>query len=83
MSSRFYITDDDGDPDAPRQLYEYNGLCPGMLVRYANPHMPGADLPEPLVLTALFLMQTSEPGVQAILNDGEWEVNADNLVEAT
>jgi hypothetical protein len=77
--SRFYITDA-ADPEAPVELTEYNGLRPGVEVVYDNPALP--PLPRPLVVTELirFHPDTDDPGgVSAILNEGEYEVNADNL----
>lgn len=79
MSSRFYDTNPD-DPDAPTPLAEYRGLRPGDSVRYAPRDSPHT-LDEPLVITELNLFGLL--GVQAILNDGEYEVSADNLVKAT
>jgi hypothetical protein len=86
---KWYDTDPD-DPEAPIRLTEYNGLKDGMRVRYENPHA-GHQLEGPLTVSALFSFEKrfapgkDEPGrvlmVQAILNDGEYECNADNLVE--
>ena len=77
--SRFYETDAE-DPLAPVLLDEWNGLKPGMTVRYIG------DIPLPyhLVVTELveFPATDTEPGwVTAILNDGDWELNASQLRE--
>jgi hypothetical protein len=83
--SRFYETDPT-DPDAPRELPEYRGLRPGMSVRYENPAWRQPDgmfktggMDGPLMISEIIDFADC---VTAILNDGEWEVNADNLVEA-
>lgn len=74
--SRFYTTDP-SDPDAPVLLQSHKGLRAGMTVEYTGP----IPLDGPLVITEL--LSWSRVGlthnVQAILNDGEYEVDADNL----
>jgi hypothetical protein len=73
------------DPDAPVLLDHYKDLRPGLMVVYDNPRMAGARLPGPLVVTELWEMQLSHSrrrSITAILNDGEWEVSADNLKPA-
>ena len=84
--SRFYETDPD-DPDAPVELDEYNGLRPGMRVLYQNPawRMPDGTfktggMDPPLVIDEILRFPTEIPLVQAVVNGGEWECNADNLV---
>jgi hypothetical protein len=78
MSSRFYRIDPD-DPDAPIVLSRYNcghgEIRPGRPVRYENPDAPPLPAGE-LILTELLAFG---PRVLAILNDGEYEVSADNL----
>lgn len=78
--SRFYTTDP-ADPDAPVLIDEYNGLKPGMTVEYAYDLL----LPGPFVITEL--LRWDHPGVahavQAILDDGAFEVDADNLRPVT
>lgn len=76
--SKFYRTDPN-DPDAPVVLDEYRGLRPGSPVEYVNPASAIEPLPQPLVITQLVLFPSPDY-VSAILNDGEYEVNADNLV---
>lgn len=77
MTSSFYETNPD-DPEAPVVLSEYRGLVPGMPVRYtATPPLSG-----PLVIAELVRFpgaMTCPSFVQAVLNGGEYEVNADNL----
>ena len=70
------------DPDAPVHLAEWEGLRPGSAVSYVGP-MP---MPGPLVVTALHrfpevtMACTRDAGyVLAILNEGEYEVDAANL----
>lgn len=72
--SKFYDTDT-GDPLGPRELHEWEGLRPGMEVVYTGP-MP---LPGPLVVAELVDFGDY---VFAVLNDGEYEVNAANLAAA-
>jgi hypothetical protein len=84
------LTDPD-DPEAPVVIDEYNGLRPGAHVVYQNPAWRQPDgsyktggMDPPLVITELVRMPGLEERhghdmVQAVLNDGEWEVNADNL----
>ena len=87
MTDPYYILDPD-DPEAPVKLDEYSGLRPGMQVIYINNANPKLTLPGPLVLTALYRFpglemrhyENGDSHVQAVLNDGEYEVNADNLV---
>ena len=82
--SGYYHTDPT-DPEAPVELTEYNGLRPGMRVIYTNPAFQQPDgtykpagMDPPLILTALYRMGDSGY-TEAIVNGGEWEVNADNL----
>lgn len=79
--SDYYDTD---DADAPRELTEYHGLRVGMRVRYENPAWRQPDgtyrtggMDGPLIVSALYAF--GERDVQAVLNDGEIECNADNL----
>lgn len=72
----FYETNPD-DPEAPIELDTYGDLHPGTSVMYDNPYMPGG-LDGPLVITRLYLWPDLNL-VQAVLNDGELEVNADIL----
>jgi len=77
--SQYYETDPN-DPEAPIPLTEYRGLRPGMNVTYQNPHAPSLGLPGPLIVDELIQWNTpGTPNVQAVLNGGEYEVNADNL----
>lgn len=73
--SRFYACDA-SDPDAPVLLGSYRGLRAGMAVEYVNPRAP--SLPGSLIVTEIVRLAADH--VTAILNDGQWEVNADNLV---
>jgi hypothetical protein len=73
--SRFYETDP-RDPDAPHLVDNYQGLRPGMAVRYAG---PGAPLDGPLTITELVTFDGDDGFTTAILNDGEFETDADNL----
>jgi len=75
-----YYNTDPNDPEAPVLLERYNGLSPGDAVEYVNDRWPGGAISGPLVLTALY--DWPEHGVSAILNDGEWEVDAVNLRKA-
>ena len=84
------MTDPD-DPEAPVRLDEYNGMRPGDFVAYENPAFRQEDgtfktggMDETLVIGALYhfppiTTESGEPYVEAILNEGEWAVNADNL----
>jgi hypothetical protein len=81
QSSRFYDT---RSPDAPRVLAEYRGphhglIRPGFQVVYENPAWRQPDgsyetggLDGPFTVTELI-------PVQAILDEGAYEVSADNL----
>lgn len=80
----FYRTDPD-DPDAPIRIDEHQGMRVGDLVAYTNPAL-AFGLTEPMKLTALYQFRDCRRSVvpsgvltQAILNEGEFEVNADNL----
>lgn len=75
----WYITDPQ-DPEAPVRLEEYRGLREGMSVVYHNPHST-LTLDGPLRLDAVYEFPTIRgvTMVQAVLNDGEYEVNANNL----
>jgi hypothetical protein len=78
----WYDTDPD-DPEAPVRLTEYNGLRDGMAVRYRNPHSR-VQLTGPLTVSAIYRFKDADGQVvmvQAILNEGEYEVSADNLEE--
>jgi hypothetical protein len=75
--SQFYETDP-SDPDAPVVLDEWHDLRPGMAVRYTGP----IPLHGPLVIWELvrFSGDGTEAGwVTAVLNNGEYEVDAANL----
>ena len=81
--SQFYETDPD-DPEAPTLLDEYNGLKPGDHVLYQVEEWRQPDgtyktggMDPPLVITEL--VHLGDEFVTAIINNGEWEVNADNL----
>ena len=85
--SQFYNIDLD-DPESPQLLEEYKNLRPGDHVVYQYPPWRQPDgtyktggMDPPLVITEILYWPTHEtmPQVQAILNEGEWEVNADNL----
>lgn len=81
--SEFYVTDP-ADPEAPRVLQEYTGPChgtirPGDEVVYDNPSFP---LPLPGPLTVTELIDLGGGPVQAILNNGTYEVTARNLRRA-
>jgi len=93
--SKFYDVDP-SDPESPVVLEEYRTprgfmLRPGMGVRYENEAWLQPDgtyktggMDGPLVITEIIGFPVIEPHEvlppQAILNNGEWEVNADNLV---
>lgn len=72
--SSFYATDP-FDPMAPVVLDEWEGLRPGMTVLYGGP-MP---LPGPHVIVELLDFVDY---VLAVLDDGVYEVQADNLTPA-
>jgi len=89
--SRFYDTT---DPDGPKELYSYttdrgDTLTPGMRVVYENPSLDRAGIEGTLKITELIDLGDMsdadpelDPGshhVTAILNEGVWEVAADNL----
>jgi len=85
--SRYYATDA-GDPDAPRVLRGFTGakgtIKPGDHVVYENEAWRQQDgtyrtggMDPPLVVAEL--VDLGGGPVQAILNDGEWEVSAANL----
>lgn len=74
MTGKFYDADPD-DPEAPVLLGEWSGLKPGDHVRLKPSCAP---LPGPLVIAELW--DFGEGFVQAVLNDGEYEVTASNLV---
>jgi len=76
--SRFYETNPN-DPDAPVLIEEHDGMCIGDVVRYIGP-VP--LMVHPLVVTE-FIRWPGDELVSAILNDGEFEVNADNLALQT
>jgi hypothetical protein len=85
-ASKFYVTDPE-DPEAPVVLAEYNGkhhgvTRPGDTVEYDDPGAPwlGSPAPDgvPLIVTEIIDFGGGFPP-QAILNDGAWEVSADNL----
>jgi len=72
--SKYYVTNPD-DPDAPIVLTEYDGIRPGDVVRYVGP-VP--LMAAPLIVSEL-IRWPQDDLCCAILNDGEFEVNADNL----
>jgi hypothetical protein len=81
QASRFYDT----APGGPRVLAGYSGphhdtIRPGDLVVYENPawREPVAAVAVPMIITEIIDFGGDLPP-QAILNDGEWEVSADNL----
>jgi|KBSSwiS6_1023812.scaffolds.fasta_scaffold120729_2 hypothetical protein len=82
-----YYDGDPEDPEAPVELDEYKNIKPGIQVVYDNPRFR-APLPGPLIVSALYRFPAAVGSwndyewVCAILNDGEYEVNADNLKEA-
>jgi hypothetical protein len=72
-------------PDAPAVLAEHDGLKPGDTVAYENPSLKEPDgtywtggMSSTLYVSELIDFGRGAP-VQAILNDGEWEVSAVNL----
>ncbi len=69
---------DPTDPDAPLLLDEYKGIKPGDKVTH---HAPVAPLTGPLTVDAIYQFTDNGQGgwVTAVLNDGEYEVNADHL----
>lgn len=71
--SRFYNTDPN-DPDAPVLLDEWEGLRPGVAVRYEGTHA----LEGPFVVTEI--LHWDDLSTTVILNDGEYECEARNLV---
>ena len=81
--SKYYSTDS-SDPFAPIELEEYQGINVGDTVTYANAEMRGYDPFTDITLTvsAFYRFTTGLPEdyVAAILNDGDWEVSADNLI---
>lgn len=95
--TEFYLTDPH-DPEAPVRLDEYHGLRPGDQVVYNNPEFQVPLSDGPVTLTALYRfppiakeggrrwdltdVDDDESYVSAVCNDGEFEVNADNLVKA-
>jgi len=81
--SQYYDTESEDD-DGPVLLDMYNGLKPGDHVVYQNPSWLQSDgtyktagMDPPLVITEL--VRLGADFVTAIINEGEWEVNADNL----
>ena len=84
--SKFY-DNDQADPDAPRLLAEYFGawhqgaIRPGDTVVYDCPQAPyrGSPAPEGVPLVIAELLTFGAGPVQAVLNDGEFEMSADNL----
>lgn len=86
MTTEWYITDPD-DPEAPVSVECVtvpNGLLTvGDTVLYHNPAGPG--LSGRHVLSALYFLPPLNDGAgyySAILNDGEYECNAENLMRA-
>lgn len=91
MSDPYYNLD---DPDGPTALQQYGLLRVGMRVRYCNPAFLQPDgtyktggMDPPLVVSGLYQHpfprfggEEDHPQVSAVLNEGEWEVSADNLV---
>lgn len=86
--TEWYHTDVD-DPEAPVELLVYKGMRAGDFVVYENPAWRREDgtyatggMDGTLVVSALFRFPADVAGgdyVEAILNEGEWQVNADNL----
>jgi signal peptidase I len=78
--SRFYDT---SDPDGPTVLASYNGrggmLQPGDHVVYDNPQLGPAGMTGEYVIEELIDIGGEEPIVTAVLDDGRYEVTADNL----
>jgi hypothetical protein len=89
--SRFYDTDAPGGPALVESYTTKRGdtLTPGLRVLYENPSVKLSGIDGPLVITELIDLGDMadadpelDPGshhVTAILNDGHWEVAADNL----
>jgi hypothetical protein len=85
-----YYETDPNDPEAPVELTEYGDLRVGSKVRYQNlswfkPDGTYATAGMDDVYTVYALYRFPEmvgegDYVEAILDDGEWQVNADNLV---
>jgi hypothetical protein len=79
-----YYETNPADPFAPVLLAEYNGIKAGDLVTYDNPQAP--PLPGELRVSAFYQfgpIPPDDPGwTSAILNDGEYEVDAANLRRA-
>ena len=78
--SKFYDITHPDEPGSPVVLDEWNGLKPGMTVRYIG------DIPLPYHLVVCELIEFPGDGfesgwVTAILNDGDWELDASNLRE--
>jgi len=82
--SQFFHIDPD-DPQGPRMLNEYKGIRPGDEVVYrARPALKSLRTDDRLVVTELVEFgenkaQGQWAWVLAVLNDGEFEVDADNL----
>lgn len=73
----FYVNDPT-DPEAPVVLDDYRGLKPGDRVVYTGPvGLAGTFVVEQLI--RIFPGTDNYGTVQAILNGGAYEVNADNL----
>lgn len=79
---------DDNDPDAPKLLPQYRGIRAGDQVRYVGPIPLDRDPQRAFVVSELVewelsgdLFDGGEPEVHrvAVLDNGTWEVNADNL----
>ncbi|MBO0838920.1 MAG: hypothetical protein J2P28_25870 [Actinobacteria bacterium] len=81
MDSRFYETDPD-DPEAPIVLTEYMGLKPGDRVTYIGHAPPWRANHRPVIAELVAWRGTYPHGTLAILDEGEWEVDADNLRKA-
>ena len=71
--SRFYATDAK-DPQAPVVMDEFDGLRPGMSVRYVGPR----TLEGTFVVTEI--IHWADHATTVILNDGKYEVDHSNLV---
>lgn len=77
---KFYVTDPD-DPSAPVLLAEYHGIKPGDEVTYHNPAASLPPLPGPLTVDEIYEFRDLGAGgwVVALLNGGQYEVNAGHL----
>jgi hypothetical protein len=80
---KYYDTDPE-DPEAPIELDEYKDIKPGAQVIYDNPQVQ-APLPDRLTVSAIYRFPATigtwndYARTVVILNDGEYEVDADNV----